>query len=700
MSTPVRQNCAVPGIVISDKRLDIQGLRALAVALVVIFHLWPKTLPGGFIGVDIFFVISGYLITAHLLREVDRTGTVSVTRFWARRIRRLLPASFLVVAVCVLLAFTVMPRAVLTQNLQEIAASAGYFVNWLLAFNAVDYLAADNADSLVQHYWSLSVEEQFYLVWPLLIIAAGFLAAKVFKTNRRVVIGIALGLVFAASLAYSIVETHLNQPFAYFITPTRAWEFAAGGLIVFLPVLVARTRAVQVIRISASWVAVALIIASAFLLDAESPFPGSIALVPVLGVAYLIWSGDEDAVWSPQFVSHSGPIQLIGDTSYAIYLWHWPLIIVTPYVLHHGIGFGTGVAIVIATVILSIATKYLVEDPVRLATGTLSKRWPAYSFMASGMLVLFGVTAVTGGLQVAQLRSFTERIEALAADPSSCFGAYAILNGCDDPYVPTDTVDVEYAIGDKWLVVRQQDPPCTLTAWPPANSQSAICALATDENAADTVLVVGDSHAQAITPAIALAGAHPGGWQTLGFIMPGCSGFSSYDLKASHGSKSWSCIAWTEQLWPAIIDAEPDLVVIALRTMHNWRITSESLTERIELLERNDIDVVAIDDPPEMPEGRSGPQCAEAVTVAPDACEFPAPEFDDPLLAAAAATDTPVISFDDIICRDSECHALIGGVVVYFDGHHLSQTFAATLAPRLTEEIGARLASRRQTAAW
>lgn len=154
------------------KRLDIQGLRALAVLLVVIYHLWPGRLTGGYVGVDVFFVISGYLITAHLVKEAAQSGTVALGRFWARRVRRLLPAAFTVLIACAVVALFVLPAAQRAQNLREIGASALYVQNWLLAFDSIDYLGAENQASVVQHYWSLSVEEQFYLVWPVLIVIA------------------------------------------------------------------------------------------------------------------------------------------------------------------------------------------------------------------------------------------------------------------------------------------------------------------------------------------------------------------------------------------------------------------------------------------------------------------------------------------------------------------------------------------------
>ena len=177
-----------PAVAPSAVRPEIQGLRAAAVMLVVIFHLWPSRLPGGYAGVDVFFAISGFLITAHLVREVERTGTVALPAFWARRARRLLPASMLVLLVSAVGVLVWVPVTYWQQFLREAAAATTYVLNWLLTRDAVDYLAAENAASPVQHYWSLSVEEQFYLVWPLLIILAVSLARTRRQTSDRTLI--------------------------------------------------------------------------------------------------------------------------------------------------------------------------------------------------------------------------------------------------------------------------------------------------------------------------------------------------------------------------------------------------------------------------------------------------------------------------------------------------------------------------------
>src|SRR5580692_3734445 len=230
-------------------RPDIQGLRALAVGMVVFYHLYPSLMTGGFAGVDVFFVISGFLITGHLMREYGKTGRVGLLEFWGRRAKRLVPAAALVLTVTWVASRLVLPATRLADTAVQIRASALYYQNWQLAWNAVDYLKSDSAASPVQHFWSLSVEEQFYLGWPLLFVFAALVALTVRRRSwhsreaveearrargHRVLIVLASAVV-AGSLCYSVYYTRVNPSGAYFVTTTRIWELGLGGLIALLP---------------------------------------------------------------------------------------------------------------------------------------------------------------------------------------------------------------------------------------------------------------------------------------------------------------------------------------------------------------------------------------------------------------------------------------------------------------------------------
>ena len=215
----------------------VQGLRAIAVLCVVLYHFWPGRLTGGYIGVDIFFVISGFLITAHLMRELTATGTVRLGQFWARRARRLLPASLLVLLFCALVAMSpyLMPTSALPNEVREILASTFYVENWYLALNSADYLNHAGSPTTVQHYWSLSLEEQFYVMWPLIMLLAAWIGVKWFRGERRRTVIAALGVVTVVSFVFCVVFTITNPAPAYFVTFGRMWQFGVGAMVALVP---------------------------------------------------------------------------------------------------------------------------------------------------------------------------------------------------------------------------------------------------------------------------------------------------------------------------------------------------------------------------------------------------------------------------------------------------------------------------------
>ncbi|MER7796516.1 acyltransferase family protein [Microbacterium sp. NPDC096154] len=674
----------------SSLRLDIQGLRALAVALVVIFHLSPALLQGGYIGVDVFFVISGYLITAHLLREVERTGTVRLTEFWARRARRLLPAALLVLGVSALAVLLLLPGSVVEQNLWELVFAALYVVNWNLAGNSVDYLAAHNEPSIAQHYWSLSVEEQFYIVWPVLILVAVWAAAKASRMSARTAILCALALVFASSLAFSISETARSQASAYFVTTTRAWEFAAGGLVALAPALRLR-RGWHAI---AGWAALAAIVGSAFSFDAATPFPGWIALVPVLGTAALLWMGDTADPRTPQYVSHAGPAQFLGDISYSAYLWHWPLIIVFTALQGRAPGWKWAVAIGAFTVLLAWLTKRFVEDPIRRAPGVLRLRLPTFAATAGGMLLIVAVAVIPIHVQRADTEAYLQGIEAQIDDREGCFGAYAILNDCDDPYALSEGVRPDVAAEDKFTVTGVIGTDRCVSERVAERNQRD-CVLAAPDVADHRVLLIGDSHADHLTDPL-LQVAQEAGWAAEARTRSGCSSFMGGVPEAVSSESHRACEEWGARLHEEVLgDPGIDTVIVTARSyQHSAQYNYPLAVQRLSALKAAGKTVVAVRPAPgtenEWPISDFGPKapaCAEASSAA-DPCAW-RPPTDDWLVDAAITAGVPVIDLWDILCADGTCHALIGGAVVYFDDTHLTTTFSRTLAPWLRDELEA-----------
>ncbi|TQM24317.1 peptidoglycan/LPS O-acetylase OafA/YrhL [Microbacterium kyungheense] len=381
-------------------RPEIQALRAVAVTLVLLFHLWESRVPSGFIGVDVFFVISGFLITTQLLREVERTGSIRLLDFWARRIRRLLPAAFVVIAVTILAVTVVLPQSARTPSLLEAAASALYVENWASIARHLGFLPWVDYPLPVEHFWTLSVEEQFYLVWPILILAGLGIAAvggrrRGMTRGRLQIVAVVMVCALLLSFAYSLWLT-LRHPFhAERSTPSVVWEFAAGGLLALvprLPELRLRARVIAAMHYVASWGGLAMIVGAALVPELMlHPAPG--ALLPVAGTVLVIWGETRRSWLSPTRYGSMRPVQFVGDVSYGIYLWHQPIYVLVLLSTGTNVRSVGALAVVAASILLGYLSKRFIEDPFR--TSAFWKPLPrTYGFAAGGMLLIAALAAV------------------------------------------------------------------------------------------------------------------------------------------------------------------------------------------------------------------------------------------------------------------------------------------------------------------
>ena len=342
------------------KILEIQGLRALAVILVIIYH--ADFIPGGFIGVDIFYVISGFLITNLIIKEISTTGNLNLKNFYHRRIKRLLPASALVLLVTALTCYILLPPMDRDQLGKDVIAVSLLLSNYAFAIWENDYQNLGEAASPFIHYWSLAVEEQFYLIWPLFILVFAKFGMKVVKS--------AIFAVFVISLTFSIIQTPDSPIFTFYSLHTRAWELAAGALIVFIPKnhLMANKAFYKICAI----IGALLITWAAYSFTSESAFPGYLALIPVLGSFLLISSiGEWPALFKRLF--NNKVMQHMGAISYPLYLWHWPSLAVPALVLERPIELNEKLMAIAATILLSELTHRFVEQPFRYSKIDLSK---------------------------------------------------------------------------------------------------------------------------------------------------------------------------------------------------------------------------------------------------------------------------------------------------------------------------------------
>jgi len=667
-------------------RFDIQALRALAVGLVVLYHVRPDVLPGGFIGVDVFFVLSGFLISRHLVDEATATGRVDLTRFWSKRARRLLPAALLVLTTVAIAAVAIIPPQDRTQYFVEILGSIFYVQNWVLVRESVDYFAADSGATALQHFWSLSVEEQFYVFWPLIVVLLVWMSRS--RNGRRdapvFLIGFtAIGLV---SFAYSIAVTSSDPAAAYLVTPARAWEFAAGAIVA---VAVARLRPPSsVTRAALAWLGWFTLLASAFLINDDMAFPGYIALLPVLGTVAVLVAGLTESSWGPDRIVAWRPFQMVGDWSYSIYLWHWPLVVLASSSFGLRLPWWIALAVAGASIVLAWLTFRYVETPLRF--GSVALRSTARRTLVAGLIAMILVAAipVTGLFSIRQVAVAEQQALAeLETREARCYGGVALdapAGYCDDRIdwlVPSlETIDGDlppYALGD-----------CRVAA---TDFGFSDCTTGSDR-AQLRVAIIGDSHAGQWEPAVA-AISEDLNWAYTMFIKGDCP-WSAAPKRNSDERVAQSCLEYQERLEGELEERRPfDLIITSARMNSANGGTAQEVSEAYrgvwEPALARGAQVVVIRDIPENARATLG--CL-ARSEAPFAeCALPDDDgrrgLDGPWLASEGFSAVTRIDLDRYFCQDGFCPAVQGGVIVYRDGNHMTAVYARSLAEPLRRAL-------------
>ena len=679
-------------------RTDIQALRAIAVLLVLVYHLVPTRLTGGFVGVDVFFVISGFLITSHLLQHPPRSAG-DVADFWSRRIRRLLPASLLVLAVTLVASRLVAPETQWLNTAKQAAFAALYVVNWSLASDSVDYLAAENAASPVQHFWSLSVEEQFYFVWPIVIGLLFVWGLRRGRPGPVVILG--LSLIATVSLVYSIAATAIAPASAYFVTPTRAWEFALGGILAAAlgglrpgggrdQIAVPWSPGARVVLAVAGLAAIAL---TAVTFDGTTPFPSWRALLPTVGTVAVIAAMPTAALGPVGAALALRPVQWIGGVSYAVYLWHWPIIVLLQNV-SGGLGVLDAAAVLVTTFVLAAVTKRFVEDPVRAIR---PPRRAVFLATAAGMALVV-LMAGLQALEVSRREAVSQRALAEAVSSGDpCLGAGSLYRAkqCRDKAYDTIVPAPAQAVRDKsaaYADVGGKD------CWSYVPDFEVVTCTFGNPNGTRRLALVGNSHAGQWLPTLqAIAEAED--WQITTYLASRCAMMpepQNFDTPAG----SEACQRWVSQVTDQVSEAEYDLVVLTNR-MSVTALGSRSQEQSVATYEagyeqlldewRSDgVRVLGVHDTPAPGDGdlHSVPDCVAANAGQLDRCSGDPESWipDEPLMDAARAVDSSRIRTVDLnsyICRPETCAPVVGGVLVYFDGSHLTATYARTLAEPL-----------------
>ena len=674
-------------------RRDIQGLRAVAVVLVLLYHAGMPGLPGGYVGVDVFFVISGFLITGLIVREIERTGHLSLTRFYARRARRLLPATALVFVAVAAIALVFLPVSQWRTLAGDMVAASLYVVNWRFASQSVDYLAADTASSPLQHFWSLAVEEQFYVVWPLLILAMLWWARRRSAGPlSRGRLGIGLLVIAVPSLAWSVHLTATNPGQAYFVTTTRLWELAVGALLAVGADRVGRLPVAA--RHTLGWAGIAAIAVTALTFTDATPFPGAAALLPVLGATAVIAAGTGDqrgAVWPLT----TAPFQDIGALSYSLYLWHWPVLIAaTAY-------WGApGEPLRVPTALLAVGFSAVpawfayrvVEDPLHHA------RWlaaPRRALAAGLVCVLIGLTAAGATAWAADRKREQERRDVAASGASFVGGATLGPDRPADDWrpedrnptafvpTPTDIADDVSGMGDESCIG--------------ASGAHRIQRCDYGDGDGARVYVVGDSKMHQWLGALQQI-ADRRGWHLVTLLQSACPFSTGITVADGDGAPNTGCATTNEKRLPYLVaDGHAEYALVSQSstilacasadcTDKSADLTTDALTTTLQAVADAGVRPVVVAD-----NYHPASNMIDCVAAHPDevsACEFRLKDVDTPPLdLAAEATGTPVVDLQPWITPGGRGWPVIGGVTVYRQGSHLTDTYATSLADVLEAQL-------------
>ncbi|WP_353353761.1 acyltransferase family protein [Intrasporangium sp. DVR] len=662
-------------------RGDIEGLRSIAVLFVLIYHLGVDRLSGGFAGVDIFFVISGFLITSGLLTEAERSGTVSLLKFYARRARRLLPAATVVLVATALVGWQVMPRSEWSDLSTDVIAAALYVVNWALAFRAVDYLAEDAAVSPVQHYWSLSVEEQFYVIIPVMMIVLAWVARR-FGFSIRRIITIALAVIVAVSLVYSIRYTDSSPQTAYFYSTTRAWELGIGSLLACaVPLLKRLTDKVAMLVAAAG---LALVIGSGLVISTQTPWPGSAALFPTVGTAAVIAAGVANPLTPVGRLLSIRPMVWIGGLSYSIYLWHWPLIILTGYVVD--LTRWHKVLIALAAVGFAWLSKHLIEDPIRFGPLFARRTAPTLAMGAAGM----ALSLVAASVVYAQAPRLEQK-------PAQAQGARALMTGdvlaapkghlpsaspeittsgtlYPDPALAPKDVPAYYADGCQVAVgVTTIDPKCVYG----------------DPDGSVSVALLGDSKMGQWFDVLNTI-AKDNGWRLELYLKSACA--------FNPAQSEDDCQQFNENVLSRLTSDQGRVDFVLTSAVKGGNSEGGAKPEYVsgydeywKRLEAVGTQIVAISDSPSPSSEQPVYECASENPNDLLECAFPANDGrGSPALQEATRLDKDRhwVDLNPWVCPEiagDKCPVAIGGVLVYRQGSHVTKTYADTMRPILEQ---------------
>lgn len=692
----------------SHKRTDIQALRAIAVLAVVIYHIWPERLVGGFMGVDIFFVISGYLMTLTLMRDMNPVlvakNKITATRqylvnFYARRIKRLIPAASVTLLATLGLSYLTGSYVTIIETAKQVFSSALFFQNWQLAANSVDYLASTDPPTAVQHFWSLSLEEQFYLVWPILLLGffIVFLPVTILYKKSKIPAAILPTLLLTIGFfAYGYYLTKADPAAAYFVTFARVWELLIGCVVAFLPA--ARNHD---LRLLFPWLGLMLNAYALYQWNGDN-FPGWHALVPAIGTALMIYGGtgftDSKLTFTNLF--RFKPFQWIGDISYSLYLWHWPLIILLPMLVGISMESPKGSILKLGILVLSFILAWLSYKFVELPAQRINfrKRYIYLSFVVIVGAVAGSAYLMRHGIEArasSELSTLQQKVMSNSDD--RCIGAKWQVNRkvCENGFGKIDSSYAQFTTIDHYRKIIN-GPTCDFFDYRAEkfNNPDYYCAVGNIKSNYQ-VTMYGDSHTSHWVNALDDIGKR----NNIRFIMMDSHVCGSEEIQKPQ------CEDRIDFLKRSKILDESKYILIS--SLHRSETTYERPTGNIDLVVNTiegitETPVYLLEDTP--PAGKFiGPECViykSACKRKVDGAIENIKRVSANAIKANIIDQKHIITTTDMFCDDTHCYSVIGGVNVYYNrgwsdhrrivNSHITASFSRSLALPLEAKLRAR----------
>ena len=655
---------------------EVQGLRALAVLMVVTYHVWLGRVSGG---VDVFLLISAFLLTLSFVRKVEANKPFRLISYWLHLFKRLLPAAVVVILGVLIGTWAILPPGRWPDVLDQAWASLLYRQNWLLADTAIDYYAQDHAAaSPLQHFWSLSIQGQVFILWPLVFAGAAILHRTLLRRagiSYRLLLAVAFGAVFAVSLAFSVQQTATNQAYAYFDTRTRLWEFALGSLLALaLPLI----KPGKLLRTVLGWAGLIGMISCGLLLAVERSFPGFAALWPTLSAAAIIVAGQSGSRLGVDRLLSWKPLVALGNNSYALYLWHWPVLV---FVLAQ-MGISTpslaqGLAILVASLVLAVLTTRFVEAPLR------RWHWPERKTWRTAVVVVACGALLAGPVALWQTQ-LTAAEAAAAAQPKDLTpGAQALMPGnAGKPSPEATVIPAPVAMKDEWASL---EGPCTGANVPDDPLLSSCSELSKPDVVKKRIVVLGDSHAQQYMAALGpIAEQH--GWEVITLLLGNCR------FGAETPDRVAECNAFNKASSEYVMQHRPDAVFTVASMTHKeapFETEVPGYVDGLRPFTDAGIDVVGIRDNPRFTINM--PECVQKKGASAPACNPPLAES----LAASSPLDDYkgkvdrlyLMDMSDFICAGGICPAVVGNVYVYKDDNHLTKTYVQSMIPMFEQRL-------------